>query len=51
MTWDRGFEGIDEFLDVLNNKGRNLVVIVDPHIKVDSTYFIYNDAINYGNII
>jgi alpha-glucosidase (family GH31 glycosyl hydrolase) len=48
LTWDRKFDGIEEFLDVIKDKGRNLVVIVDPHIKIDSSYFIYNDAIKNG---
>jgi alpha-glucosidase (family GH31 glycosyl hydrolase) len=49
MTWDRKFDGVYEFLDIIKDKGRNLVVIIDPHIKIDRNYFIYNDAIENGN--
>lgn len=32
----------------LTTKGRKLVVIIDPHIKRDSNYFLHNDAENNG---
>ena len=44
MTWNRNFEDIEDFLEVLDEKGRNLVVIIDPHIKSDDSYFIYKGA-------
>jgi alpha 1,3-glucosidase len=49
MTWDSKFDGVDDYLNMLSTKGRNLVVIIDPHIKIDNSYFIYNDAIANGN--
>jgi alpha 1,3-glucosidase len=49
MTWDSGkFGGVSEFLHTLGDKGRSLVVIIDPHIKVDSYYFLYSDAVANG---
>lgn len=48
MTWDSKFEGVDEYLNMLDSKGRNLVVIVDPHIKIDNGYFVYSEAIANG---
>jgi len=44
MTWDpKHFGKIDEFIETLEQKKRNLVVIVDPHIKNDNYYpFFYN---------
>jgi len=44
MTWNKNFEDIDDFLEILDEKGRNLVVIIDPHIKSDDSYFIYKGA-------
>lgn len=32
----------------LTVRGRKLVVIVDPHIKRDSGYFLHNDATSNG---
>lgn len=45
MTWDKKFEGIREFLHILERKGRNLVVIIDPHIKNDDYYELYTKAL------
>lgn len=44
MTWNHNFEEIEDFLEVLDEKGRNLVTIIDPHIKSDDSYFIYKGA-------
>lgn len=44
MTWNKGFEDIEDFLEILDEKGRNLVVIIDPHIKNDNYYFLYQGA-------
>ena len=35
-------------LQSLNTKGRKMVTIVDPHIKVDSSYHVYQDGSNKG---
>ena len=39
-------EHMKNFLDILDKKGRKAVVILDPHIKVDSWYPIYYNAKN-----
>jgi len=44
MTWNQNFEDIEDFLEVLDEKGRNLVAIIDPHIKSDDSYFVYKGA-------
>ena len=44
MTWNKNFYGIEDFVETLDEKSRNLVVIIDPHIKVDSSYFVYKGA-------
>jgi alpha 1,3-glucosidase len=45
MTWDyEKFDGVEDFIENLEDKGRNLVTIIDPHIKQDSGYFIYQEA-------
>jgi alpha-glucosidase (family GH31 glycosyl hydrolase) len=50
MTWDiKNFGIISDFLENLKTKGRSLVVIIDPHIKVDTYYFLYKNAIANGN--
>ncbi len=50
MTWDSKFEEVDEFLKELDTKNRNLVVIIDPHIKRDSDYKIYREAVKNGKM-
>lgn len=49
FTWDsRKFPNPLEMVQNLTAKGRKLVVIIDPHIKRDASYFIHNDATSYG---
>ncbi|XP_014235159.1 neutral alpha-glucosidase AB isoform X1 [Trichogramma pretiosum] len=49
FTWDkRKFPNPLEMVKNLTTKGRKLVVIIDPHIKRDSSYFVHNDATNNG---
>lgn len=44
FTWNRDkFPDPVEMTNQLVAKGRKLIIIVDPHIKVDSSYTIYND--------
>jgi mannosyl-oligosaccharide alpha-1,3-glucosidase len=51
MTWDpEKFDGVEEFIKELDHKKRNLVVIIDPHIKKDSGYSIYREAVNNRKI-
>ena len=49
MTWDSKFEGINNFLPVLEKKGRNLVVIIDPHIKNDENFQLFSKAKENSN--
>lgn len=51
MTWNKNFEDIEDFLEVLDEKGRNLVVIIDPHIKQDDSYFVYKGANEKSTLI
>ncbi|VDP78408.1 unnamed protein product [Echinostoma caproni] len=45
FTWDQSkFPNPSEMVDKLLAKGRKLVTVVDPHIKKDSGWNIYNDA-------
>eukprot|EP00127_Corallochytrium_limacisporum_P000811 Clim_evm97s25 gene=Clim_evmTU97s25 len=45
MTWDQAhFRNAGEMMDKLDEEGRHLVVIVDPHIKKDSQYHVYSGA-------
>ncbi|CAH0381061.1 unnamed protein product [Bemisia tabaci] len=49
FTWDEHkFPHALEMVYNLTTKGRKLVVIIDPHIKRDSNYFLHNDAENNG---
>ncbi len=46
FTWDKSmFPDPKAMIEELNKRGRNLVVIVDPHIKVDRNYPVYAQAI------
>ena len=51
MTWNKNFEDIEDFIESLEEKGRNLVAIIDPHIKNDKAYFIYEEALSKGKKI
>lgn len=45
FTWDPvRFPNPTEMTKNLTDKGRKLVVIVDPHIKRDPGYFLHTDA-------
>ncbi|XP_015112799.1 neutral alpha-glucosidase AB [Diachasma alloeum] len=45
FIWDsRKFPNPLEMVQNLTSKGRKLIVIIDPHIKRDSTYYVHNDA-------
>lgn len=49
FTWDPSrFSGPLSMLNALSSKGRKLVVLIDPHIKRDSGYFVHNDATQNG---
>ncbi|XP_017888200.1 neutral alpha-glucosidase AB isoform X2 [Ceratina calcarata] len=49
FTWDeRKFPNPIEMIHNLTAKGRKLVVIIDPHIKRDTGYFLHNDATKLG---
>lgn len=45
FTWDTNkFPKPQEMLDALVAKGRNLVTIIDPHLKADTGYAVYREA-------
>ena len=44
FTWNENFKGIDKWMEIYQKKGREIVVIIDPHIKVDKKYFLYDKA-------
>ncbi|KAJ1550857.1 hypothetical protein HK405_015732, partial [Cladochytrium tenue] len=45
FTWDKAtFPDPKAMLAELAKKGRKMVTIVDPHIKVDNSYPVYNEA-------
>lgn len=49
FTWDtHKFSAPLEMVRNLTDKGRKLVIIVDPHIKRDSNYFLHNEATANG---
>lgn len=49
FTWDtRKFPNPLDMIQNLTTKGRKLVVIIDPHIKRYTGYFLHNDATSMG---
>ncbi|CAH1964847.1 unnamed protein product [Acanthoscelides obtectus] len=51
FTWSKNFTGEDgngvrQMLKILGDDGRKLVAIVDPHIKVDENYGVYEEGKN-----
>lgn len=52
FTWDpHKFSKPKEMIENLTVKGRKLVTIADPHIKVDSAYFLYKEAESNGYFV
>lgn len=45
MTWNQNFDGVEDFVETLDDKNRNMVVIIDPHVKTDKSYFVYSEAL------
>jgi len=44
FTWDkRNFEDPHEMIEDIASRGRKMVTIVDPHIKVDDQYSVYKN--------
>ncbi|KAK9173464.1 Alpha glucosidase-like family 31 glycosyl hydrolase [Cryptosporidium meleagridis] len=47
FTWNvENFKNVPEMLGELDIKGRNLIVIADPHISIDENYHVYNKLQN-----
>ncbi|PPS92866.1 Alpha glucosidase-like family 31 glycosyl hydrolase [Cryptosporidium hominis] len=47
FTWNiENFKNVPEMLGELDIKGRNLIVIADPHISIDDNYHVYNKLQN-----
>ena len=45
FTWDPvKFPSPDKMIENVASKGRKMVTIIDPHIKVDNNYYIYSGA-------
>ncbi|NXY85657.1 GANC glucosidase, partial [Alcedo cyanopectus] len=52
FTWDKKkFQNPRKMQEHLKKKKRKLVVIVDPHIKVDPTYSLYSQAKDKGYFV
>ncbi|PKU36957.1 hypothetical protein llap_12739 [Limosa lapponica baueri] len=52
FTWDKKkFQKPQKMQELLRKKKRKLVVIVDPHIKVDPTYTLYSQAKDKGYFV
>lgn len=44
FTWDRNFYDVKALTSNLTSKGRRLITIIDPHIKKDDDYPVFNEA-------
>ena len=52
FTWDKAhFPTPEKMQEGLAATGRKLVAIIDPHIKQDSNYYIYNEAKKLGHLV
>lgn len=52
FTWDPvNFANPLQMQEVLNSTGRKLVVIIDPHIKVEKGYSVYEEALANGYFV
>ncbi|OII70821.1 alpha glucosidase-like family 31 glycosyl hydrolase [Cryptosporidium ubiquitum] len=51
FTWNPDhFKDVSEMLGELDIKGRNLIVIADPHISIDESYHVYNKLQNQSSL-
>lgn len=51
FTWNlENFKNVPEMLVELDIKGRNLIVIADPHISIDESYHVYNRLQDLSNL-
>lgn len=49
FTWDQhAFPDPEEMQAELKEKGRHLINIVDPHIKADEGYYVYDEMVKKG---
>jgi mannosyl-oligosaccharide alpha-1,3-glucosidase len=49
FTWDRlKFPSPGDMMKNMSAKGHKMVVIIDPHIKRESGYFVHDDATSNG---
>lgn len=52
FTWDHNlFPKPLEMIQKLKDEGRHLVIIADPHLKVDPSYDVYNKVVATGNLV
>uniref|UniRef100_A0A8C3PRF7 Glycoside hydrolase family 31 N-terminal domain-containing protein n=1 Tax=Calidris pygmaea TaxID=425635 RepID=A0A8C3PRF7_9CHAR len=52
FTWDKKkFQNPQKMQELLSKKKRKLVVIIDPHIKIDPTYSLYSQAKDKGYFV
>ena len=49
MTWDNGpFPTPERMINDIASRGRKMVTIVDPHVKIDNNYPVYKEAKDKG---
>lgn len=52
FTWDQQkFPHPEEMINNVSAKGRKMVTIVDPHLKSDSNYHVYQEGKNQGFLV
>ena len=52
FTWDnRHFKDPTKMIEDLSSRGRKMVTIVDPHIKVDNNYHVYKGALFTARVL
>lgn len=51
-VWDkRAFVHPQEMVEALDARGRKLVIIIDPHLKKTSSYYLYDEAQREGLLV
>ena len=52
FTWDKAhFPTPEKMQGLLEDTGRKLVAIIDPHIKQDDHYYVYTEAKQLGHLV
>ncbi|KAI3389818.1 hypothetical protein SNEBB_007941 [Seison nebaliae] len=52
FTWDsHNFPNAKDMMETVESNGRHMVLVIDPHLKSDTNYKVYNDALSKKDLL